>query len=71
MSARKPLDEGCIGGIWCEVPGHVSRIHKGGGQWVVKHIPLTRGQQKTLWERRKGARTPAHTHTTIPKEESA
>jgi hypothetical protein len=53
MSARKPLEEGCIGGVWCEVPGHVIRVNHGKGRFTIKHTPLTRGQEKALWERKK------------------
>jgi len=49
---RKPLDEGCIGGIWCPVEGHVVRTNYLNGKWTIHHIPLTRGQIRTLHERR-------------------
>lgn len=49
-SRRKPLEEGCEGGIWCPVEGHVEKVpHKGG--WRIQHIHLTTGQRRTLFER--------------------
>ncbi len=55
MSARKPLDEACTGGIDCPVQDHV-RV--GTGRWTRRwsHIPLTAGQSRTLSERRVLAR---------------
>ena len=55
MSARKPLDERCDGGVLCPVEGHVtSRTASGAVRF--SHIHLTRGQNETLWERRTAAR---------------
>ena len=60
MTARKPLDPDCTGGIFCKVPGHV--VNKGVKEYYVSgkvrsrvkfsHVPLTAGQRKTLRERR-------------------
>lgn len=49
--ARKPLPEACTGGIDCPVPEHVGT---GTGRWSrrYRHIPLTAGQSRTLYERR-------------------
>ncbi len=57
MSARKPLDEACTGGIFCPVQGHVKvRVFVPRGKVLARsrtsHIPLTDGQRKTLRERR-------------------
>lgn len=58
MSARKPVHEDCNGSIDCPVEGHVK---VGRGRWTRRfsHIPLTRGQQETLWERQQAAREEA------------
>ena len=55
MSARKPLEEGCTGGIFCEVPGHLKK-YVWRAQTRISHIPLTQGQHKTLCERRAAQR---------------
>lgn len=53
MSARTPLVEGCNGGVFCKVPGHVYKVPlRKPGEWRITHIPLTRGQEATLRERR-------------------
>lgn len=52
---RKPLDPGCVGGIFCPVEGHVvTRCYKN-GRVRVSHIPLTPGQSESLRERRRAA----------------
>lgn len=51
MSARKPLAGGCTGSIFCPVAEHVRRIGN-----RISHIPLTRGQYRTLFERRRSVR---------------
>jgi hypothetical protein len=56
MSARKPLEEGCTGGIFCPMPGHVRTRSNGLGRATTSHIMLTRGQSKTLRERRQAER---------------
>lgn len=56
MSARKPLEEGCTGDIWCKVSGHVTYRALGGGRGVTSHIRLTVGQRKTLFEQRRSIR---------------
>lgn len=52
---RKPLAEGCNGGITCPIEGHV---RLGEGRWSRRysHIALTRGQKRTLYERRNAER---------------
>jgi len=55
MSARKPLEEGCDGGVFCPVEGHVRPIEVAGGRGII-HAPLTLGQQRTLSERRRAER---------------
>lgn len=53
---RKPLDEACNGGLFCEVAGHVTaKPSRGGGTWF-GHITLTAGQKATLRERRAAQR---------------
>ena len=52
MSSRKPLDPKCDGGILCPVDDHVITQRIGFNTQVRKHIKLTRGQVKTLSERR-------------------
>lgn len=49
-SRRKPLDEGCVGGIFCPVEGHVISV-RNGSKWSIKHVPLSKGQERTLFER--------------------
>lgn len=56
MSARKPLEEGCTGGIFCPVERHVGVRILGGNRRRISHIPLTSGQNKTLRERRAAQR---------------
>ena len=51
---RKPLPEGCTGDFRCEVEGHVIKRHYATG-YRVSHIKLTRGQTRTLHERRAAA----------------
>lgn len=53
MSARKPLEPDCDGGIFCLVPGHLTATPRGRGVTCYGHIPLTAGQNKTLRERRR------------------
>ena len=48
---RKPLDPDCDGGIFCPVEGHVRGRATGAGRFNVSHVPLTKGQSKTLFER--------------------
>jgi len=55
MSARKPLEEGCDGGVFCPVEGHVRSIEIGGMMGII-HTQLTLGQQRTLIERRRAER---------------
>lgn len=55
MSARKPLEDACTGGLFCPVRGHVS-VGLGARPNVISHIPLTLGQTKALRERRYAAR---------------
>ncbi len=50
MPARKPIEEGCTGGIDCQIKNHVVHVQNG-KRWTIKHITLTPGQHKTLWER--------------------
>jgi len=52
MTARKPLEEGCTGGIFCPVPGHLKK-NLSRARTRISHIPLTHGQHKTLMERRR------------------
>jgi hypothetical protein len=52
MGTTKPLHPNCEGGIFCPVEGHVERITKGGGRFTIRHIPLTRGQDRELDRRR-------------------
>lgn len=58
MAPRKPLDEGCDGGVFCPVKNHVraTRFNMQTGETTWAHIPLTAGQRKTLMERRREAR---------------
>ncbi len=53
MTARKPLPEGCDGGVNCPISGHV--VMRGGGHWrrTWGHVDLTSGQRKTLRERQR------------------
>lgn len=55
MSARKPLEVGCTGGISCEVDEHIQAVRNGRGT-TYRHIKLTFGQRKTLMERRRAER---------------
>lgn len=62
MTGPKPLPEGCTGGIFCPVAGHVkTRANGSTRRTVFSHIHLTVGQRKQLHERRVAA-------TTTPRE---
>lgn len=51
MSARKPLEPDCTGGIFCPIQGHSTTTRSMGNSIIWSHIPLTAGQRKTLRER--------------------
>lgn len=51
MGKRKPLEEGCDGGILCPVEGHIIVKNYANGRWHYRHTPLTRGQTEQLIER--------------------
>jgi hypothetical protein len=64
---RKYVHPDCDGGIFCPVPGHVVRRSQGSGRWRIAHVPLTAGQNRTLYERRN---PPTHSTDSHHQEES-
>lgn len=48
MTNAKPLDPGCVGGIFCPVRGHVVQKVFKNGRFKIAHIPLTKGQRQTI-----------------------
>lgn len=53
MTARKSLDPECDGSILCTVSNHTFVRHYLNGKMTFLHISLTKGQRKTLSERRR------------------
>lgn len=54
---RKELHADCDGGIFCPVEGHVATFGIGNGHHKTRHVELTQGQRRTLFERRNAARS--------------
>ena len=55
MSARKPVEPGCTGDVFCPVDGHTTVRTRRDGHFAFSHAPLTQGQRKTLREARRAA----------------